>query len=1785
MKKIVTLFLATFIAFTTIYAQNKHTHIEESSNCIASNIPMDILQSDGKIVTVVRKGNMQHHWTETIDGYTVVTVNNSFEYATKVGNDLVSTGILAHNPQDRLANEIAIVNAISKSLKPVVQNIKNNPLNYTTNSNKSYPTTGNVKVLAILIEYPDLGNTYLKSDLQSLLNNPNHANGKGSFSSYFAESSFGQLNITVDVKGWYMAQNNYAYYADSAGKDRAAKLAREAVNAAEADGTNFAQYDNNNDGNVDGVMIIHAGPGAETPIPNSNRHIWSHRWVLSGGASIPGGGAVTYDGKFINDYMINPETRGTLSAPRLVGIGVYCHEFGHNLDLPDLYDTDASNGDSEGIGNWGLMGGGGWLGGEHLPGGFSAWSKYTLGWITPTILNSTANAALSLKAASKNQNDVYRINTADPNEYFLIENRQNVGKDSMLPGHGLAIWHIDEMIANSRFGVNADENRKGVDLEEADGLNGLDNETNRGDAGDLFPGSTNKTTFDSTTNPNSRLYNLSNSALRISNIVENADSIKFDLGSGATSTATCSGLTLLTAASGVFDDGSGNTANYDNNQNCSWLIQPPLASSITLNFILFNTEAVNDVVKVYDGASSAATLIGTYSSTSIPATINSTGGALFIEFTTNSSITASGWDAFYSSTGGTPTCSGLTTLTTPTGSFTDGSNANNYSNNLNCTWLIQPAGATAINANFTALNTVLGTDVVKIYNGTSASAPLIGTYSGTTLPSTIIANSGAMFVEFTTDASGTAQGWAISYSSTIPPPIYCSGTTILTANSGSFSDGSGVNLYQANRDCRWLIQPQNNQLVQLNFTAFDTENNWDRVTVYDGSTIGAPILGTFSGSSLPPQLLSSSSAMLVRFTTDGNAELQGWDASYTTVAPGATCNGLTTLTAPSGTFSDGSGNLNYSNNLNCEWLISPPNASSITANFTALNIEINADFVSIYDGNSASAPLIGTYSGSIFPPTITANSGQMFVVFTTNSSFTNAGWTINYTSVGASRYCSGTTNLTANSGSFSDGSGSNLYQDTTNCSWLIQPANNQAVQLTFTNFDTELGFDIVRVYDGATNSAPLLGAFSGNLIPPVLTSTSGDMLVEFSTDVNNNLQGWDAFYTTSSAIYCTGLQTLTAPSGSFTDGSGPNNYQDNSNCNWLIQVPSAASIALNFPTFVTEVNNDIVTVYDGVDATAPILGTFSGNLSSIPTINSSGSALYINFTTNGSVNDAGWSATYTTSNFAGIQLNPDTIILSPLANASALFNINTSLSWTVSDNANWLTTAVTSGTGNTSSFAAATSANTSGTNRTAKIWCNSTTTSAYDSIIVIQLGNTSNFIDFASTSVTMGFLSGNNTSVNLQSNVSWTISKTGGNWLSFNPKSGSNNASILLTTTADNTSGSARSAWLYASDNSNTVIDSVEVIQQNGVYTILNLSKTVITLSPAANSIDSFLVNSNVNWNLNGIPTWLTLNPSSGTNNAQISVSTNSANNTGNVRTATITATSPTPGAIPKTITINQLDGSGPYIGSTTDTIILAAHQGSTNMINVLSNTSWTAQEGLNWLLIGPTAGNNNSIINLQASSANLSTQSRSGNVIISSTGLANKLVHVIQLGASPSLGVNKVNVLIAGAANSKANFSVLGNASNWSISNQSNWLSISPSSGSFNTLITLTALSDNFNNFRKDTLFVSAPNAPTQMVIVTQDFLTYIENRSLKNEDLVVFPNPTNGKTTLKVDGDFNLSDYSISIVNLLGAEMTLQSIYKIDNQNYEFNLKGFDSGIYFMVISNAKTRIVKRIAVIDAH
>ncbi len=204
----------------------------------------------------------------------------------------------------------------------------------------------------------------------------------------------------------------------------------------------------------------------------------------------------------------------------------------------------------------------------ETPSHMSAWSKEFLGWVNPQVV--TADLPGHLLPAVETNPHVLRIPISGTQQYFLVENRQRTGFDAKLPVAGLAIWHINDDVINSGLTnntVNADHTNKGVDLEEADGLAQLDSKTNRGDAGDLFPGSAGKQRFDNSTNPQS------SGTISICNIGNAVDPMSADV---RITTGACGGGT--TNCSSILSVGSGGQSGYD------WfvVVVPPLLTAIAL---------------------------------------------------------------------------------------------------------------------------------------------------------------------------------------------------------------------------------------------------------------------------------------------------------------------------------------------------------------------------------------------------------------------------------------------------------------------------------------------------------------------------------------------------------------------------------------------------------------------------------------------------------------------------------------------------------------------------------------------------------------------------------------------------------------------------------------------------------------------------------------------------------------------------------------------------------------------------------------------------------------------------------------------------------------------------------------------------------------------------------------------------------------------------------------------------------------------------------------------------
>ena len=466
--------------------------------------PVKLVQPNGEEIVVILKGDEWNNWFESAEGYTLVqNEREEWVYAAAIQGDRLIPGNAGFEPESE---------SIPKHLHPQLPRPEDNsPIPQISLTQDEY------KLPLLLIEYPDHNAQYSEQNFNDLMNSTGW-NGTGSFRDFYEEISYDQFHPDATVDGWYMAENNHDYYGYNQGFIYAVELVRKAVDEAEAAGMDFSQFDNDGDGWVDALNIVHAGPGAEE---GDQSNIWSHKWSLSA-ADL----AVQYDGVWIDSYTINPEIQYNTQ----VYIGVIAHEFGHALGLPDLYDTDGS---SAGIGNWGLMSGGSWGtdgGSPWYPAHMCPWGKTQMGWLTPVLLENDTTAIELLPVETYPV--VYQINhPTDDSEYFMLENRQKRGFDVNMFREGLLIWHMDDEKLTG-WGPNSDEPHYGVGLEQADGQYHLELGFGRGDAGDPYPGSTGNHTFDDDSVPNSHSYYFVPSLISVDNIVLDDTMVYVDVAMG-----------------------------------------------------------------------------------------------------------------------------------------------------------------------------------------------------------------------------------------------------------------------------------------------------------------------------------------------------------------------------------------------------------------------------------------------------------------------------------------------------------------------------------------------------------------------------------------------------------------------------------------------------------------------------------------------------------------------------------------------------------------------------------------------------------------------------------------------------------------------------------------------------------------------------------------------------------------------------------------------------------------------------------------------------------------------------------------------------------------------------------------------------------------------------------------------------------------------------------------------------------------------------------------------------
>jgi M6 family metalloprotease-like protein len=196
----------------------------------------------------------------------------------------------------------------------------------------------------------------------------------------------------------------------------------------------------------DGIAFLYPGPVASAP----RRALWPHR------------GTVRVDGRVLPYFVKN------LPGGEIEPVGVFCHEFGHLLGLPDQYGTAHRTG----VGDFCLMAighRGGGTSGPDRPFGMCAWCRAVLGWARPAAVDPTLLQDLALASEGAGPGEILLVPGGDAGEAFLLENRRREGWDADLPGEGLLVWRVGGPVP-----TGAGPEPTWVDLVEAHGIRAPD---------------------------------------------------------------------------------------------------------------------------------------------------------------------------------------------------------------------------------------------------------------------------------------------------------------------------------------------------------------------------------------------------------------------------------------------------------------------------------------------------------------------------------------------------------------------------------------------------------------------------------------------------------------------------------------------------------------------------------------------------------------------------------------------------------------------------------------------------------------------------------------------------------------------------------------------------------------------------------------------------------------------------------------------------------------------------------------------------------------------------------------------------------------------------------------------------------------------------------------------------------------------------------------------------------------------------------------------------------------
>ncbi len=466
-------------------------------------------QIDGSQIALTLCGDEHLHYYLTDDAQPVLCAEDGGYYHANINvmGHLSPSAVLAHEPKDRDKiedNYLKVRGDVGKMMAEVRSKSRKWRVATTRSASVSRSAfMGTKRALVILAQFSDCKFTVpnVKSYYQEVLNGSGapQYDIPASVNRYFCDQSNGLFDMQFDVVGPVTVSNKVSYYGsnNSWGDDlNPEKMVEEAIRLSSSQ-VDFSKYDWDNDGSVDQIFVLYAGYSEAQNAPSYT--IWPHAYYLSYAGVTP----PVFNGVKIDAYACSSELSGK-SGTIPDGIGTFCHEFSHNLGLPDLYDIDYSGG--YGMYIWSLMDAGCYCGPNlrgEVPCNYTGYERWLCGWAELTELTEGCKID-NMPSVSENGPTYMVRNRSYSDEYYLLENRQQIGWDAHLPAHGLLVMHVDydrnAWLDNTVNDVRGHQRFVAVPADNTmvQSFNGC--------KGDLYPGSAGNTSLTDSSTPAATLY-------------------------------------------------------------------------------------------------------------------------------------------------------------------------------------------------------------------------------------------------------------------------------------------------------------------------------------------------------------------------------------------------------------------------------------------------------------------------------------------------------------------------------------------------------------------------------------------------------------------------------------------------------------------------------------------------------------------------------------------------------------------------------------------------------------------------------------------------------------------------------------------------------------------------------------------------------------------------------------------------------------------------------------------------------------------------------------------------------------------------------------------------------------------------------------------------------------------------------------------------------------------------------------------------------------------------------